>query len=246
MTSHPRWWHRVLAGLTAAAVVTTQLTVSPHAEASHLGSATASAGSAPPPSVSAIQSFQPDLFTGRATTAIPIVVPPGRKGVQPSVGLAYSSSGRNGWLGVGWTLDVGAIERSSKNGVPQYDATDTFTFQFQGVSSDLVRIPDGTYRAKDEGLFLKFVYHGVSGWEVWDKSGTRYLFGQTVASQVESSGQAFRWALDQVLDPKGNTLTIIYTKDQGQLYPSHINYTGHEPTSLAPTNQVTFTLEDRP
>jgi hypothetical protein len=43
-----------------------------------------------------IQSFQPDLFTGRATTSIPIVVPPGRKGLQPALALAYSSSSRNG------------------------------------------------------------------------------------------------------------------------------------------------------
>ena len=68
-------------------MVVSQLTLPPRAEASHLGSATASAGTAPPPAATAIESFQPDLFTGRSTTSIPIAVTPGRKGVQPSTGL---------------------------------------------------------------------------------------------------------------------------------------------------------------
>ena len=236
---------RVLSAATATALFLTQLAM-PSAEASHLGSSTASAGSAPPPAATAIQSFQPDLFTGRATTSIPIAVPPGRKGMQPSLGLAYSSSGRNGWVGVGWSLDVAYIERSTKNGVPKYDSSDTYTFMFQGVASDLVQIPDGTYRAKDEGLFLRFTNNGVSGWEVRDKSGTRYLFGETVASQIESTGKTFRWGLDKVIDQNGNSLTLTYTKDQGQLYVSRISYTSHEPTGLAPTNHVDFILENRP
>jgi len=238
---------RGLAGITTLAVLAAQMALPTRTEASHLGSATASAGSAPPPSVSAVQSFQPDLFTGRATTAIPLAVPPGRKGLQPSLALSYSSSGRNGWVGVGWSLDVGYIERSTKHGAPKYDSFDTFTFMFQGVSSDLVQIPDGTYRAKDEGAFLRVEHQGVSGWIVTDKSGTRYLFGQAPGSRLQAEdGRIFRWALDKVLDPHGNTLTVTYTKDQQQLYPSQIRYTGHEPTSLAPSHQVDFLLEDRP
>ncbi|MBI4597113.1 MAG: glycohydrolase toxin TNT-related protein [Candidatus Omnitrophica bacterium] len=237
---------RALAGLTAAAVVAGQLVFPPRADASHLGSATASAGSAPPPQMSIIQNFQPDLFTGRATTSVPIALPPGRKGLQPSLALAYASSSRNGWLGVGWSLDAGYIERSTKNGVPKYDGSDVFSFVFQGVASDLVQIPDGTYRAKDEGLFLRVESKGTSGWEARDKSGTRYLFGQTAASQIVSTGKAFRWALDKVSDVHGNTVTYSYATDQGQLYLSQIRYTGHEPTGLAPSNQVDFTLEARP
>ena len=238
-------FQRLVAGLTATALLITQVVI-PTAQAAPLGSSTVSAGSVPPPTATAIQSFQPDLFTGRATTSIPLAIPPGRKGLQPNLALAYSSSARNSWVGVGWSLDIGYIERSTKNGVPKYDTTDTYTFMFQGVASDLVQIPDGTYRAKDEGLFLKFVNNGVSGWEVRDKSGTRYFFGQTVASQIEETGNAFRWALDKVLDVNGNTLSLTYVKNQAQLYPTQIDYTGHEPTSLAPVNRVTFTLEDRP
>ncbi|NOK11035.1 RHS repeat-associated core domain-containing protein [Corallococcus exercitus] len=41
---------------------------------------------------------------GAATYALPFWVPPGRAGMQPSVGLSYSSRGGNGPVGVGWSL----------------------------------------------------------------------------------------------------------------------------------------------
>lgn len=41
---------------------------------------------------------------GAARYTIPLWVPPGRAGVQPSLGLAYSSRSGNGILGVGWSL----------------------------------------------------------------------------------------------------------------------------------------------
>ena len=199
--------------------------------------------------MSAVHSFQPDLFTGRAATAIPVALPPGRKGVQPSVALTYSSSSRNGHLGVGWSLDLGGIERSTKLGVPRYDATDTYNLLFQGVTSELVQIPDGSFRAKDEGLFLRAEFKGPgSGWELRDKSGTRYFFGQTAPSQQDAAGgQVFRWCLDKVLDVNGNSFTVTYIKDQGQIYPSQIAYTAHEIMPvLAATNRADFVWEARP
>ena len=238
---------RSVAAATALACACAQVTLPPpDVEASHLGSTIASAGSAPPPAATLIESFQPDLFTGRATTAIPIVVPPGRRGLAPTLALSYASSSRNGPVGVGWSLEVGAIERSTKRGVPTYDGSDTFTLQMGGVHSELVKIPDGTYRLKDEGLFLKVEDLGVSGWQVTDKAGTTYFFGSAQGSGLGVQGKLFRWALDRVEDIHGNTLTISYTKDQGQLYLAGIQYTGHPSTGLAPANEVRFILEDRP
>src|SRR3989338_7955388 len=235
--------------VTAGALLVTQLGPLPPAEASHVGSSTASAGSAPPPAVTAIQSSQPDLFTGRAASSIPIAVPPGRKGIQPALALAYASSSRNGWVGMGWSLELGYIEHSTKAGVPAYDASDAYTFMFQGVASELVRIPDGTYRAKDEGLFLRFEQNGLDGWEVRDKSGTRYLFGGAPASEHTNARGTFRWCLRKIVDPNGNTLSVTYTKDQGQMYLSRIDYTGHESGGVqdaAPTNYIEFITESRP
>ena len=57
------------------------------------------------------------LFSGAAVYKIPIEVPPGRGGIAPSMALTYNSQQGNGWVGVGWDLDMGSIQRSAKRGV---------------------------------------------------------------------------------------------------------------------------------
>ena len=54
---------------------------------------------------------EPYLFTGAVNYKVPIQVPPGRGGVAPNLSLKYSSYQGNGWVGVGWGLDMGAIQR---------------------------------------------------------------------------------------------------------------------------------------
>ncbi len=53
-------------------------------------------------------SVQPDLFTWVLTTSVPLLVPPGRHGMQPALTLSYESSGGNDWVGMGWKLGLGA------------------------------------------------------------------------------------------------------------------------------------------
>jgi hypothetical protein len=58
------------------------------------------------------------LQTGSLTKQIPIKVPPGRNGMTPELLLQYSSAGtENGWLGVGWSLNIDFIQRSTKRGL---------------------------------------------------------------------------------------------------------------------------------
>jgi len=193
-----------------------------------------------------VQSFQTDLFTGRAQTSIPIFVPPGRKNIQPNLNLSYSSSGGNSWLGGGWSLDLGFIQRDVKKGVPKYDSTDKFVFSFQGVYSELVSVGTNEYRAKDEALFLKFIHDPAgNSWTVTDKSGTKHFFGLSPACRQTNSLGTFKWAISKVKDTSGNTMTISHTTDQGEMYLSEIEYNANETQSFAATHKVEFTLEDR-
>ncbi len=73
---------------------------------------------------------------GAAQFSYPIEVPPGRNGLQPNVALQYSSYNENGWVGVGWDLALGSIQRSTRHGL-NYSGTD---FMINGT--DLVTRSD--------------------------------------------------------------------------------------------------------
>src|SRR3990167_7812448 len=73
-----------------------------------------------------------DPTTGTAITTIPINVPQGRAGIQPNIQLLYNSSSPNGMLGMGWLLDLGSIQRSTKRGAAKYSSSDTFVFTQSG------------------------------------------------------------------------------------------------------------------
>lgn len=190
----------------------------------------------------------PDLFTGTMSYTVPIEVPPGRKGIAPDLALTYSSGNRNGWVGIGWGLEVESVERNTQNGV-NYSGDD-YILHMAGATVDLINTAPGEYRAKNEGAFARIkkltAADGKPYWEVTDRSGTRSLFGQTASSRQDNpsdANQIFKWSLDRVEDVNGNFMTFSYTKDQGQIYPDRVDYTGHGAT--APTHYVKFYLETR-
>ncbi|MDD5005589.1 MAG: SpvB/TcaC N-terminal domain-containing protein [Candidatus Omnitrophica bacterium] len=193
--------------------------------------------------LNALQNIQPSLFTGALTYSVPISVPAGRKGIQPNIVLAYSSQSGNGMLGMGWILELGSVERSTKNGVPNYNNQDTFIFKTGGSVVELVNIGGNEYRAKIEEAFMKFTFDGYS-WTVKDKSGITYYFGQTQDSQQLDSGHVFKWCLDKVEDLSGNYMILTYIKDANQIYPDTVNYTGCDgQENLASAFQVDFDYE---
>ncbi len=190
--------------------------------------------------VSGSGTITPDLFTGTMSYSIPIEVPAGRHGMQPNLALTYSSSNGNGWVGAGWDLDVGAIERSARKGIDYYG--DDFILRIAGSAIDIVNVKTdigyNEYRAKIENGFLR-IKQFASGttnsyWEVTDKSGTKYFYGQTAASRQDDpadSTKIFKWCLDRVEDTNGNYMLLSYDKNvnggpyEGQIYLKEIRYT---------------------
>lgn len=178
-----------------------------------------------------------DPFTGTATTSIPIQVAAGRNGIQPNLQLVYSSANGNGWVGMGWKLELGAIERSTRFGVvynpTPADNGNVYGVRLNGVSSELIKLAPNTpndpnYRAKVEGGFLRVRTLSTGGWEVTDRKGTKYFFGISSNARVEDPSdpsRVFRWSLERIEDTDRNYMLVTYVKDQSQTYPSQIDYT---------------------
>ncbi len=190
-----------------------------------------------------------DPSTGTASVTIPIEVPQGRAGIQPGINLLYNSSSGNGILGLGWTMELGSIQRSTKKGVPQYDKNDTFVITLAGSQQALVDISGaGTeFRPKIEGSFMKIKFNGTN-WTVTDKKGTIYYFGSSSASRLSVPGkptQIFRWHLDKIEDLNGNFLLVNYNSEGSQIYPSTIDYTGNTILGSLPYAQIRFNYENR-
>ena len=200
-----------------------------------------------PPIFEELTSVQNSTFYGRASYNIPIEVPPGRGGIAPNLALRYGSSQRNGWLGVGWDLNMGYIQRSSNRGVNYND--NNFVAIENGTAKELVPIGDwgpNYYELKIEGKFSKYYYNSSSkGWEVTTKDGTKYYYGSSAASRQDYDYgiNVFKWCLDKVQDTNGNYMNIMYYKDGSNkethdIYLDKIEYTGN--ANLGPDKSVLF------
>ena len=63
-----------------------------------------------------------DLSTGEAKASFSFNLPTARGDAQATLGLTYSSAAGVGFAGMGWTLDLPAIERRGAAGAPRFDS----------------------------------------------------------------------------------------------------------------------------
>lgn len=194
-------------------------------------------------------------FTGAVSTSIPLEVPPGLAGMQPQLTLQYNSQGGNGWVGRGWMLDMGQVNRSLEEGIPTCDdAVDTFQFNGDDLIEDT---STGYYHTRKENFFKIEKLSSPANrsgtyWLLTTKSGAKMRFGYNADSEVyledENGGCAFNWMLDQVKDIHQNSLEIEYddTSDPGTAYLHRIIYTYHSGAPAGPLRIIEFSTEARP
>jgi len=206
---------------------------------------------------------------GSATTGLSIEVPAGRAGMQPGLSIQYSSQGGNGWMGLGWNIQVPEISVETRWGVPRYDAineTESYLYAGEELTPQVQRsnyVARGTASEKQfyprvEGAFNKIVRHGTNPtnyyWTVTDKGGTVYYFGETSESRISTSLGIARWELSRIEDVNGNSVIYQYeTKtwsapgtiaDGGkQIYLKKIIYTCSG-TNINGAYSVNFNLEN--
>jgi len=174
-----------------------------------------------------IEAGQVNLFSGDSSYRFDLETPAGAGGLKVPLSLRYSGGTANsmygvdttdgGWVGVGWTLDLGSIEGETLalNGVSdtlvEQTATQTGSVQWGSWQAGLWR---SEYRTQDES-FLRIERvgrewkHPFGCWEgskareayvendayyrVWDKSGTYYEFGKGDYDAGPPGGAWWSW-----------------------------------------------------
>jgi RHS repeat-associated protein len=161
------------------------------------------------------------------------------------------------------------------------------TLSLNGRGGELVDAGGGLWKpVVDDGSRVELVAGGTAGehWKVTTVDGTQYFFGRSAATSsawtTEVYGnhpgepgytagnfaasrrtQVWRWNLDQVVDPSGNTMTFFYEKEPGAYgreldpakrttydrggYLRRIEYGTRSGSSAPAPARVVFDVEDR-
>ncbi|HEY1553832.1 MAG TPA: RHS repeat-associated core domain-containing protein [Kofleriaceae bacterium] len=158
---------------------------------------------------------------------MPLVVPPGRRGMAPKLSLSYSSRGGNGLLGIGWQLGgLSPVRRCDAtiayDGLATAEAGD-YDLCWEG--RHILRATDGTYRF--EGDNSTQITTSGSSITFALSNGTKRVFSSVLGSVTLNS-----WQLVQDIDADGNSIDYSYdVVSAGELYPLTITYTNRSSDS---------------
>lgn len=236
--------------------------------------------------------------TGSFTWSMPLTAPAVPAGPAPDLTVSYASSAsdgrlpstnnQTGWIGEGFDLSTGYIERSyvpckeDTGGSALNDAeyvtgdlcwgAENATMVFNGTSVELIRDESsGAWRAKnDDGTKIERLgspadtgQSTTEYWKVTTTDGFQYFFGRgkrpTDSTALHSAWkvpvygnhtndpcynhstqkfgdslctQVWRWNLEYVIDPSGNSMTYFYkTETNHYVYDVTNNYLAGETES---------------
>ena len=161
--------------------------------------------------------------TGAAIYSYPIAVPPGRRGMEPSVQLTYSSQNPlRGGLAAGWSLNTHVIKVDLSAG--RLDKT-TYVSSLAG-NQRLIPFDDPTandrvetFRAEHDDTYTRYEKY-PSGWRVLTSDGVTHFFGLDPddlrgngdRDQATEYGDDYRYFLSVSRDQFGNEIKYNYEK----------------------------------
>src|SRR5688572_8452599 len=175
--------------------------------------------------------------TGAAQYSYPIVVPPGRRGMQPSLSLDYSSQAPlRGGIAAGWTMSIPSIRvdtSSGRLGGVSYLSTLAGGARLVEVYEPNTAVGAIAYRAQSDDSFTR--YQHVLGstptspghWIAHTADGQTYTFGdKDLARDVPVAGTdavGARWFVTKIADRLGNEIEFRYTKPGGYAHSGRIS-----------------------
>jgi hypothetical protein len=199
---------------------------------------------------------------GASTYSVPIWLPPGPRGVAPSLALTYSSLNGNGPLGVGWGLaGLSAIERC-----PRVDLQNGGTTQVRMVQTDeyclglnRLMLLTGSQGSQNSTYALDVADFSVvtaaaalqglgpESFTMVTKGGLIYEYGTAADARVAfgPSATVLRWLLKKVRDRDGNSYAVSYTVSDGVAVPSSISWSPTAPNGTSYRYSVVFTWQDK-
>ncbi len=158
--------------------------------------------------------------SGLPSLSYPLEVPPGRAGHAPQLALHYHAGGGAGVLGLGWSLDMPAIERSTRAGIPRADISATWQLRHLGDGEELTETAPGEYRQRIEQgppIIVRTLPGGAMSALATD--GTGYLFGLTDDARLVGDAGPVRLELSAITDVHGNRVDFHYTRAAGSDAP---------------------------
>jgi hypothetical protein len=132
------------------------------------------------------RAYEVSPASGLPSLEYPIAVPPGRAGHAPELALHYHAGAGAGVLGLGWSLDLPAIERSPRAGIPRPGEPAVWTLRHLGDGEELTETAPGVYRQRIEQgapILVRTLPGGAMSAVTAD--GTGYLFGLTDEARLD-------------------------------------------------------------
>ncbi|MCG8685028.1 MAG: hypothetical protein MI892_09155, partial [Desulfobacterales bacterium] len=201
---------------------------------------------------------------GSATYNIPIEIPQGINGIQPSISLSYNSSANEGLAGMGWSLNgVSYIAVTSQNLFSDGNIAPVVAVEKEAANKGnrlmldgqrLIRIGDNNLYLKDGAKFMtqnknytSITYHKSGSdnyFVVENANGTKMYYGTSTDSKFKNSnGYVLMWYLKRTEDVHGNYCTYTYKAAGSSKYlllPDKIEYAANTNAIQSPVYSVKF------